>query len=304
MSTDLRPLYIELMTSPYEIAYKADGITDLALHHRADTRTEEIAKVILDTIRPPDRTNSNKRYRFRAHSSRQELLNQVFKYSYANPTCIQVAEALSKNRTPFYPKWKKVVCIDLPSMISALTGHFLIRQTANAAVIIFAGYQIFSSYAACQNLITKTIIPFISEKGAELLAGGGHPLLKGAYLIATKIYNLITKSPLESLFYTFAAILAINQIPKIPYVTPVLNKISRILQKVFAFLVIRIFQSPLTLIRFVFSVMRICSSIGGDTLGIISRYFKSIAEKNNQERLAIYREKSRQVWERCISPQP
>lgn len=142
-------------------------LDDAVAHRLENDLVEQVAGEILQAY-PQLTGGDGTRYQFKASSQKNELIKCIFDKTFKRVThegtterIIQLAESASSDNRAFYPKWKKIICINLPKYTGNVIDHPLFHIVASIVVIYATVVVVNASYVKIADLTARVWVPFI-----------------------------------------------------------------------------------------------------------------------------------------------
>jgi len=254
-------------------------------------KAEALASKILSDFPNIKPGSSKKRYQLGVTSNRDTLLKHIFDHSfrYNADSHIAAAELLDKEdggKGSFYPAWKKVCWIQIPTVTANVVGSTLFRIAVSIYVLTVSYTVLHQVSAATTLFVSAKALPFFINNTPLVIIRGVNALIAAReavveYAITTIIGVFIIQSVLRCL-------------PEIPYVT-------RVAREIHVLAVINwVFFAPASLGWFVFLRSVDAGIFVWNSFGTVSDSIRRIAQIEDNIRLSECKSKAYEVWQKVI----
>lgn len=249
---------------------------------------ENRAKTILKQLEKHDIRTDKTRYQFgQPLTDRERLLKLIFNLSFeAQPDAITAAaETLHPAQAAFYPRWKKVCWIHIPTLAAYVLNNPFAKVVLSVIVLYQSGKACYAAYVATPALIARAI-PFIINNTPLVFIRAANAVLDLKKLTYQNMYLI--------LFFTWAGQQIILCLPEIPHVTPLARRFSVL--SVLSMLL----KSPQTINDFIRDTAFNAAVFTWSNCTELANSINGRANQANDERLAICKAKAFQVWQKIM----
>jgi hypothetical protein len=253
---------------------------------------DDRAKTILEQLKEHDSRTDKTRYQFGDPlTDREKLLKFIFNLSFkAQPDAITAAaETLHPEQTVFYPRWKKVCWIQIPTLAADVLNNVFVKIILSVIVLYKSGKACHASYAATPALIARSM-PFIVNHTPLVLVRAANAVLDLKELAYGGIATIL-------LFSYVGQQIILGLLPEIPHVTPLLRRLN--IWSVISTLA----NSPQTIYSFVWDTAWNAAAFTWSNCTELANSIKGRASQANNERMAICKAKAFQVWQTIMIEQ-
>jgi hypothetical protein len=245
---------------------------------------ERRAKPILELAGKHDGRTDKTRYQFGDPlTSRERLLTLIFNMSFTDqPDAITAAaETLHPEQAAFYPRWKQVCWIQIPTLAAGVVNNLFVKIILSAIVLYKSGRACYAAYAVIPSLVARSI-PFIINNTPLVFFRVTNAVLD--------LKEVAYRNILQILFFAWAGQQVILRLPEIPYVTPLAQRFS--VMSAISMLT----NSPQTLYDFAMDTARNAATFTWSNCTELANSINGRASQASDERLAIRKAKAFHVW--------
>jgi hypothetical protein len=246
---------------------------------------EQRAKGLLQEAQNLKVSTSSKRFRFEQATKREELLTLLFERSFKDnfSEITQDAQNLHPQKTAFYPRWKRICWIHIPKGTALFFGNIVVQLVVTAVSMYFFWKTGNKAYHQTVHFCSARALPFIINNTPIKIIRAGNVLLKGKDWVQANRYKILIGGYIGQFI--------VSNGPNIPYITSFIKSIN---------IYNIIFGSQSTLFGFLlgqsFAILRFVPS----QCSQVSLFFRDVAQRNEEERYAVCRQKSLEVWRTLI----
>ncbi len=246
---------------------------------------EQQAKGLLQEAQSLHVSTSSKRYRFEQITNREELLTLLFERSFKDNSSeiTQEAQNLHPQGSTFYPRGKSICWIHIPNGTALFFGNIVVQLVVTAVSMYFFYKTGNKAYHQTVHFCSARALPFIINNTSLKIIRAGNVLLKGRDWVQANKFKILICGYIGKFIVSLG--------PEIPYVTTLIKSIS--IYDIF-------FGSPATLFSFMwdqsFAMLRFVPS----QCSQVSLFFRDVAQRNEEERFAVCRQKSLEIWKTII----
>ena len=245
---------------------------------------EQQAEGLLLEARNLNFSTSSKRYRFEQATKREELLTLLFERSFKDYSSEITQEAQSLHpESSFYPRGKSIYWIHIPKGTALFFGNIVVQLVVTAASIYFFYKTGNRAYHQTVHFCSARALPFFINNTPIKIIRAGNVLLKGKAWAQANRFKII--------IYGYIGKFIISNGPKIPYVTSFIKSIN--IFNIF-------FGSQSTLFSFLWDQSWALLRFVPSQCSQVSYFFRDVAQRNEEERFAVCRQKSLEVWKTII----
>ncbi len=278
-------LIIPILRTCVENAALSRWVQDALDSNSALNDVEQQAEGLLREARSLNVSTSSKRYRFNQATKREELLTLLFERNFKDnfSEITQEAQNLHPQKTAFYPRWKRICWIHIPKGTALFFGNIVVQLVVTAVSMYFFWKTGSKAYHQTVHFCSARALPFIINNTPIKIIRAGNVLLKGKDWVQANRYKILIGGYIGQFI--------VSNGPNIPYVTSFIKSIN---------IYNIIFGSQSTLFGFFwdqsFAILRFVPS----QCRQVSLFFRDVAQRNEEERFAVCRQKSLEVWRTII----
>lgn len=252
---------------------------------------EEPATALVSQLNGVLYPTSSKRYRFTEGVNKDQLLKAIFEASFkkSSEAVISAAEAEGR-KAAAYPLWKRVLWIQAPEMTAAVIGNIVVKVVISIAIIYYSSAFGYRAYEATTFVFTAKVIPFV---------------INNTPLVAIRALNQVLaaldwtySNPFKVVGYVWITQTAINYLPEIPYVSPMVRTMN--VWNIF----MAIAGTPLSVGQFISETSVSAATTVWYGIDNISLFCRDVATKSRAEQLMASKELACQLWLESAQPQP
>jgi hypothetical protein len=251
---------------------------------------EEGAKSIVEKLHQNTLTGDRTRYKFtQDETAREQALKLIFDSAFqANPEEITIAAQWEHpSQTAFYPRWEKICWTQIPTVVSTVVNNPFFKIALSICALYYAHIACYAAYRSCA-AITMRSIPFIINNTPIVVFKVTNTILDVKdWVYSPQIAIILLCSWVAQQIILVAPVLGA---PEIPYLTPLARWVS--IGSILTFL----YPEPESLSSFIWNKGIATATFTWRTCNDVSDFIEERVERTQNERLAICKQKSYEVW--------
>ena len=240
-----------------------------------------VQEALIPMLRQQYAHGGSKRHIFGVENETQEIFHKIFEDAFANRPneVILAARGTLPAGLPAYSKWKEVVYIQAPEVVSAVLGH-LVTKVVLATISIFIIFRLSSKLYDQSEIWADRLHRYLTREAPAVMTR--------AYQSATKAYEWVLDNKFTLFLYGFMARFFLRMIPH--------PSARRLAGRIDPF---SVFNSD-SYFETVLSVALNLLLFGWNTSSQLISTLKFQADRSRQEHLGLYKKHCYAVWNRAL----